>query len=321
MKNAAPWVSACIQSIIDQSHSNWELLIVDDHSTDDSIDHVKKFQLDPRIKLIINNGVGIIQALETAWKLSSGTYITRMDADDKMPLNKLDLFVSALSNTQTLSVVTGHVHYFSNSPISEGYKTYENWLNQRCIENDHWKEIYRECVIASPNWMVHRSIIAETNGFHHLSYPEDYDLIFNWYKRGLPIIPLPAITLYWREHQKRTSRNSEHYQQEAFFKLKTKHFIEHELSSNSRLVLLGGKKKGKLTASLLFNHQIEFEWYDLIPSLLPYNGKQISPLSEALFSSNCKIIISVYPEGKAMLELIDFLENQNMQKGKNYWFF
>ena len=85
-KNTAPYIEECIRSIKLQSYQNWELLAVNDHSTDGSeliVD--EQAAKDNRIHHIINSGSGIIDALKTAFAQASGQYVSRMDSDDIMP--------------------------------------------------------------------------------------------------------------------------------------------------------------------------------------------------------------------------------------------
>ena len=96
-KNTAKYLNDCLNSIINQTHTNWELLIVDDTSTDNSYNIVLEFsKKDTRIKLFKNNGSGIIDALKTAYNNSNGEFITRMDSDDIMPTNKLEIMAKSL---------------------------------------------------------------------------------------------------------------------------------------------------------------------------------------------------------------------------------
>ena len=91
-KNAMPFFEDCLNSIIDQTYSNFELILVNDHSNDNSENIAKKYQLtDKRIKSIKSNGNGIIAALISGAKIIKGDYITRMDADDIMKNDKLEL--------------------------------------------------------------------------------------------------------------------------------------------------------------------------------------------------------------------------------------
>jgi len=98
-KNTEAFLPECIRSITNQTYNNWELLIVDDNSTDKSFSIVEDYAItDGRIKLLKNNGNGIIDALRLALKESNGDLITRMDSDDIMVLNKLEVLSNSLIN-------------------------------------------------------------------------------------------------------------------------------------------------------------------------------------------------------------------------------
>lgn len=98
-KNSSEFLSQCLESIIHQTYTNWELLIVDDHSTDNSYEIVELFALkDVRIKLFKNTGHGIIDALKLAFENSSGQFMTRMDSDDIMAPEKLQFMHTQLES-------------------------------------------------------------------------------------------------------------------------------------------------------------------------------------------------------------------------------
>ena len=89
--NSGKFIAESIQSVIAQTHSNWELLIVDDCSTDNTKEIVQSFSSDSRIKLHIldkNSGAGI--ARNTAVSLAQGKYIAFLDSDDLWNPQKLE---------------------------------------------------------------------------------------------------------------------------------------------------------------------------------------------------------------------------------------
>ena len=91
VKNAQPFLTDCIKSILSQTETDWELVAVNDGSTDNSKAILEQFaQADKRIHVLENNGAGIIAALRLAYSKSQGNLITRMDADDIMPPIKLE---------------------------------------------------------------------------------------------------------------------------------------------------------------------------------------------------------------------------------------
>lgn len=318
-KNAASYLNPCIQSVLNQSFTNWQWILVNDGSTDDSLQIVTEAaKKDQRLLLLENTGTGILPALQMALNYAKGTFITRMDADDIMPTSRLKLMVKALEAASPKTVVTGTVAYISEQPISEGYLQYEAWLNKRVEKSDHWKHIYRECVIASPNWMMRTDELLAINGFDSLLYPEDYDLCFRWYAQKFTIKALTQTTLHWREHPSRTSRNSEHYQQPAFFELKLKRFLELDYKANKPLIVMGEGVKAKLTATFLEKQHVPF--------LQMANKKQPEHLSNMLYPENLKryknaqILIAVYPDKEKRQAMEKWLSKFDFELGKNYWY-
>jgi hypothetical protein len=91
--NSADFIAESIQSVLGQTHQNWELLIIDDASLDTTISIIKKFEaLDSRIKLLkntTNQGTGISRNIGI--KAAQGTYITFLDSDDLWLPEKLEL--------------------------------------------------------------------------------------------------------------------------------------------------------------------------------------------------------------------------------------
>ena len=112
-KNTASFLPECLESIINQTYTHWELLIVDDGSTDNSFEIVERYaQKNQRIKLFKNTGEGIITALQLAFKHAKGTFITRMDSDDVMPPQKLEVLTNNLLPHGEKHVAIGLVEYF-----------------------------------------------------------------------------------------------------------------------------------------------------------------------------------------------------------------
>src|SRR5690554_547571 len=130
-KNEAKFIEECLISIQNQSYKNWEAIIVDDHSSDTTAALVQQFaENEPRIKTRINKGIGIIPALQTAYELSEGTFITRMDADDIMRPRKIEVLLSGLLKKGEKHVAVGGVHYFAEKKLKSGFENYQNWLNE-----------------------------------------------------------------------------------------------------------------------------------------------------------------------------------------------
>ncbi|MEP0213790.1 MAG: glycosyltransferase family 2 protein [Cellulophaga sp.] len=322
-KNVEAFLDECINSIISQTYTNWEILAINDHSTDSSASILENYaKKDSRIKTTLNNGQGIIKALQLAYKLSNGTYITRMDSDDIMMPNKIKIMLSSLLKNGTKHIAVGKVKYFAKNGVNDGYKKYEEWLNQLTTTGDNYSEIYKECVIPSPCWMVHKSDFDAVGGFEPNTYPEDYDLAFRFYKHKIECIPCNTILHKWRDYSTRTSRTSEHYAQNYFLELKLNYFLEIEYLQTNTLVIWGAGKKGKEIAKKLIEKNIPFLW---VCNNQQKIGKDIynQKLKHFLAIDNVKdlqIIITVANQ-KEQLTIKSHLNTLNLKAVKDYFFF
>ncbi|MFT7611845.1 MAG: glycosyltransferase involved in cell wall biosynthesis [Parvicellaceae bacterium] len=256
VRNGQPYLEACLDSILPQTYENWELVVVNDNSTDDTCEVLSKYaSTDDRIRLLNNNGNGILDALHLGYQNSSGEFITRMDADDRMSMNKLELMVNALSNGE-LSI--GLVEYFSENEVGNGYRKYAEWLNELTNSQNNFADIYKECSIPSACWMTRRKDFERCGGFGN-RYPEDYDLAFRFYRSKLKLSPVDSVLHYWRDHDARASRNDPNYADNRFLAIKLDYFLEID-KADSALVLVGAGKKGKELASMLLEKNVPFKW-------------------------------------------------------------
>jgi glycosyltransferase involved in cell wall biosynthesis len=260
-KNTAEYLPECIQSILNQTYTDWEVLAVNDHSSDGSAAVMANFALeDTRIQVFHNQGQGIIHALRTAYEKSSGTFITRMDSDDIMVPNKLEIMIGSLLKSGPGHVAVGQVKYFSHRGISNGYARYEQWLNRLTEKGSNYKEIYKECPIPSPCWMTYREDLDACSAFAPNRYPEDYDLAFRFYGRNLKCLPCNQVLHLWRDYDARTSRTSEHYAQNYFLDIKLHYFLKLDFDPSRPMIIWGAGTKGKTIAKGLLKGGVNFYW-------------------------------------------------------------
>lgn len=322
-KNTAKYLPECVASIIEQSYTNWEAILVDDHSSDSSLQIINSFaSQDSRIKVLPNLGDGIIHALRTAYNESIGTYVTRMDSDDVMAVNKLESLVKCLETYGKGNIALGLVKYFSEDKISVPYQQYEGWLNTLTRKGNNLDEIYKECVIASPCWMLHKDDLDRCGAFNHDVYPEDYDLVFRFYEQGYKCIPNTELLHYWRDYPSRTSKIHEHYELERFIKLKVHYFLKLDHQPESPLTVWGAGNTGKLVAKELINKGILFHWISENPHKF---GKQLfgKKMESLTFFENLngpQSIIAVANEN-SQKQIHQYFNNRKMAPMKDYFMF
>ena len=296
VKNAEPFLEECIESILNQTDENWQLLAVDDGSSDSSYDILEQYvNKDSRIRALKNPGNGIIDALRLAYSRSSGAFITRMDADDKMAPSKLEILKHNLKSSGTGYLAIGQVKYFSEPQLGDGYLKYESWLNELTNKGSNYSEIYKECVIPSPCWMVHCEDLDNCEAFKPNTYPEDYDLTFRFYREELKVVPCKEVLHYWRDHPNRSSRNDDNYADNRFLELKISKFLDHDHDTQKLLALWGAGSKGKYLAKYLCNSGIEFIWLCDTENKIGQSiyGVELQSFSNYHFITNSQLISSV----------------------------
>lgn len=322
-KNTSAYLQECLTSISQQNFEAWELIAVDDHSSDSSFAILTEWAMrDPRIRVYSNQGHGIIPALKTAYAKSRGRLITRMDSDDRMSQGRLREMAGQLEGSGSGHIALGLVKYFSSRGISDGYARYEQWLNGLTLKGTNFKEIYKECVIPSPCWMVHRQDLDNCGAFIPERYPEDYDLCFRFYARGLTCLPSSSLLHYWRDYDERTSRTSEHYAQNYFLDLKIDYFLKLDRDVSRPLVLWGAGYKGKHLARHLVDKEIHFHWLCDNPKKI---GKKIYGVSLSHFQELRKLeapqsLVTVANE-TSQGEIRRFLRSNNEFAEEDAFFF
>jgi len=323
-KNSSEFLNDCLESIINQSYLNWELIIIDDYSNDNSFQLVNNISLkDKRIKLFKNEGKkGIINCLRQGLNKCSGDYITRMDSDDVMDKDKLKELHKSLKISGKGYVSTSKVKYFSKKGLGSGYEKYENWLNKMMIDNDNFNHIYKECVIPSPNWMILKDDLLSCGAFNSNIYPEDYDLVFRFYKERFKIISSLKILHFWRDYPTRTSRTDSNYADNNFLDLKIKYFMELNYDIAKNLIIWGAGKRGKLLAKKLIELNIDFIWVCNNPNKIDriiYN-KQLKSIEHLDELDNYQSIITVAnKESQSLIKI--FFDSKGYKIMRDYYFF
>jgi len=322
-KNTVHYLPECLDSIVNQSYTDWEVLAVNDNSTDESYELLTSYSnKDERIKVFQNKGSGIIPALQTGYAKSNGAFVTRMDSDDIMRPNRLEVMVNSLHETGSGYIAVGQVKYFSDRGISNGYGRYEEWLNGLTSTGNNFDEIYKECVIPSPCWMVHREDFEKCEGFKPQRYPEDYDLTFRFYEQGFKIIPCDPVLHMWRDYDTRTSRTHEHYAQNYFLDIKLHYFLKLNHDRTRPLVVWGAGFKGKKIAKGLKKQGLEFVWLCDNPKKIGKSiyGKELVHFEVLQNLDNPQSIITVANEN-AQKEIRRYFSELEQSPMQDYFFF
>jgi glycosyltransferase involved in cell wall biosynthesis len=205
--NGAKYISRAIESVLSQSFSDWELLIVDDGSTDDTENIIKEYaNKDSRIKYLKNeNNLGTQKTLNRGLKEAKGEYIGRIDEDDEwIDKDKLQKQIEFLdNNSEYVLVGTGAVF------INEDRKELTRCLMPETDEKIRNNLLCKNNFIHS-SVVFRRNAVLQSGGYAEKKETrevEDYDL---WLRLGLvsKMYNLPEYsTLYMTREGGFSSRN------------------------------------------------------------------------------------------------------------------
>ncbi|RPG52902.1 MAG: glycosyltransferase family 2 protein [Flavobacteriales bacterium TMED84] len=108
--NSAEYISDCIDSVVNQTYQNWEMIIIDDNSSDQSVKLIKKKKsTEGRIKLIeLEENIGSAMARNEAIKAAKGRFIAFLDSDDKWYSNKLSIQIDYMKTNKIFFSFTSY---------------------------------------------------------------------------------------------------------------------------------------------------------------------------------------------------------------------
>lgn len=324
VKDTAPYLHECLDSILNQTYQNWELLAVNDHSSDETPQILAEYAAkDARVRFLNSDKPKLIPTLQVGYAQAKGELINRMDSDDRMPLYKLQVLVDEWKKYGKGHVIAGGTeHFVDEGEVGDGFLKYERWLNEVARSNSHYQEIYRECVIPSHCWLMHKEDFDAVDAFNPVIYPEDYDLCFRMYRFGLKIIGIDVILHHWRDRSNRISRTWDEYKDNRYFDMKLRFFYELDRDKTRPLVLWGAGRNGKDMAKLIQTYGDTFHWVCDNERKI---GKDIYGIVMEDFSvienlENPQMMIVVSsPDGK--IEIQKLVDDWGKKPVKDYWFF
>jgi len=250
-----------VKSVFSQTYTNWELLLVDDGSTDGSLEIARSIR-DSRVRVISDGrNLGLPTRLNQINQLAVGKYIARMDADDLMHPDRIARQVRFLRENPDIDVVGTGVFFLDERGIPKGVGSYSLPAN------------LREALMRP--WLVHASIVAKKEWFLRNPYNPDYtrgeerELFFRAFSRtrfGL----LPEPLYGWRFVG---VRNLSKYL--ASFRYERKMLLEHGPH------MLGWAETGMLLARSLMKSTVAIALYTMGVKNIAYR-RVVRPIPDEL---------------------------------------
>ena len=263
--NAAETISECIDSILKQSLAEFEVLAIDDHSTDDSVHLLERYG-DERIRIINNPQRGLVSALNSGLACCTAPIVARMDADDIMYSQRLQKQYEYLRSHPDVVLVAARARKFPEASILNGYREYMRWQNSVLNNADISNQIYIESPFAHPSVMFRRDSIIAAGAYRQGKFPEDYELWLRLMHQGYRMEKLSEVLIDWRESENRLSRVSDNYSREAFDTIRADYLSRDERIQNKHIAFWGAGRKTRQRASYLINKGYRpHVWIDVDP--------------------------------------------------------
>lgn len=222
--NAADTLPDCLDSILEQTFQDWELIAVNDGSTDKTAEVLDDYaNRDERIRAMHLPKVGIVEAPMRAVGELTGEYLARMDADDVCAPERIAKQVALLDDKPNLTLCgTGVWHL--GLEAGEGRRRYFDWINSLVDHEILMRELFVECPIANPTLMIRREQFDLIGGYQDNGWAEDYDLILRCAIAGYHMENVPEPLLGWRHSDGRATMTNDRYSLTRFRALK-QHYL------------------------------------------------------------------------------------------------
>ena len=318
--NAEKTIKRTIQSILSQCFTDFECILIDNNSTDESCKIAEQFtKADTRFKLISEKKQGVMFASNTGFEISKGKYIARMDADDWSHPMRLQMQNDFLDNNPDYGAVATQVNHISHSEFTGGMARFVEWSNAIISYEEILKNQFIELPIVNPTAMWRRKTADQNGMYLHGDFPEDYEMWLRWLNNGVKIIKLDTKLLDWYDSDSRLSRTDPIYSDNAFYTIKTKYlalWLEKHNPFHPKVAVWGASRISRKRANLLKKHGIDICCYIDTKKNRQINHKvyyyENVPSPDEIF------VLTYIKQKEAREEIREFLPQKGFIEGKNF---
>ena len=244
--NAAGTLPEALDTLQQQTYSDYQIIAVNDGSTDATLEILqKRAARDARLRILNQGHAGIVAALQAGLQACRSTYVCRMDADDRAHPERLQRQVDYLERHADTSVVSCLVAGFPEAQVRQGFRIYMQWLNSLVSNAEIRREIFVESPLPHPSVTFRRADILAAGGYQERGWPEDYDLWLRLYIRGAQFAKIPEVLLEWRERPERLTRTDSRYSLENFIRAKAFYLCRGPLKNRKSILVWGAGMMGR----------------------------------------------------------------------------
>lgn len=269
VRNEERLLPAALASLFRQTLTDWELIAIDDGSTDSTGALLAAAAADPRVRVCQQPAKGLVAALNTGLALCRAPLVARMDGDDICHPRRLELQAAFLDTHSGTTVVACRVRHVPRQRLTEGMLAYEVWQNSLLDHATIMRDRFVETPLTHPSVMFRRAKVQSLGGYRDCGWAEDYDLWLRLADAGARFARLPEELFYWRDRPERLTRTGSGYSLEAFRACKAHHLCRGYLAGVRDVTLWGAGIEGKAWRRTLQRHGIAVRrWIEVDPRKL-----------------------------------------------------
>ncbi|MBP8185287.1 MAG: glycosyltransferase [Pseudomonas sp.] len=201
--NHGPYIEASITSVLTQTYANVELLVVDDGSSDDSVERIQRLQQLHGFDFIVQKNQGLSRTLNDSIARVRGDLIVSFGSDDVMLPQRLALQVSYLQNKPEVGICAGNIEEIDAAGNSRGAP---RALQLRRLDFDD-VFLNRQVGAPAPTQMYRREALVKVGGFDPDIRLEDLYIALKITRAGYYLDILPDVLAYYRVHGSNTYKN------------------------------------------------------------------------------------------------------------------
>lgn len=321
VRNEERYLAAAIQSLCNQTMRDWELVVIDDGSTDSTPSILcAAANSDSRIKILSSNGSGgLVQSLNTGLAACTAPLVARMDGDDISHPRRLELQADYLDCHPDIDLVATSFRHFPQRCIKPGMLSYQEWQNSLMTHDQISADLYVESPFVHPSIMTRRHILLNLGGYRECGWAEDYDLWLRMHLAGCRFARLPEVLLFWRDHPERSTRTMEEYSLAAFRNCKFCHLKNSFLNNTYDIVIAGAGTEGRAWQRIVSSTGIHVSnWLDVDPrktGIMLHDAQVIHP--DSLILNGRKLLVAIGVKG-ARKQFRAYAATRDWQEGLDF---
>ncbi|URZ06307.1 glycosyltransferase [Clostridium felsineum] len=318
--NSEDYLEESIESILNQTYRDFEFIIINDGSNDNSLDIINNYaDKDDRIVVVSRKNKGLVYSLNEGIALSKGEYIARMDSDDISIYNRIEKQVDILDNNKNVDILGTTVQVIGN--ITEQQKNIYNNAFSINFDASNIRDVFlTSCAIPHPSVMLRKEVIIKIGGYSEkYATAEDYDLWLRALRKGYNISKMDEVLLKYRIHTKSKSANEISNFKMAKYTIMAKLDYIKDMRKENKVnyLIWGASKGGNVVKEVIDNNAENFNLVGFVDKFKTGDlcGYKIYKPEEIAKIKADYIFIATAPGKK---EANDFLINIGLKKVKDY---